>query len=46
MSDRIAVMQNGAIVELGDADDICDRPQTDYTRKLIAAIPKGIQGEE
>ena len=46
MSDRIAVMQNGAIVELGDADTICDHPQTDYTRKLIAAIPKGIQGEE
>lgn len=43
MSDRIAVMQNGAIVELGDADAICDHPQTDYTRKLIAAIPKGIQ---
>ena len=42
MSDRIAVMQNGRIVELGDADDICDRPQTEYTRKLIAAIPKGI----
>lgn len=43
MSDRIAVMQNGRIVELGDADDICERPQTDYTRQLIAAIPKGIQ---
>ena len=42
MSDRIAVMQNGAIVELGDADAICDHPQTEYTKKLIAAIPKGI----
>lgn len=43
MSDRIAVMQNGRIVELGDADDICDRPQTEYTQKLISAIPKGVQ---
>ena len=43
MSDRIAVMQQGRIVEMGDADDICDHPQTDYTRKLIGAIPKGIE---
>ena len=45
MSDRIAVMQNGRIVELGDADEICTNPQTEYTRKLIAAIPKGITNE-
>ena len=43
MSDRIAVMQNGKIVELGDADNICNHPQTEYTQKLIQAIPKGIQ---
>lgn len=42
MSDRIVVMQNGHIVEMGDADDICDHPQSDYTKKLIEAIPKGI----
>ena len=42
MSDRIAVMQNGRIVEMDDADTICDHPQTDYTKKLIGAIPKGI----
>ncbi len=42
MSDRIAVMQNGRIVELGDADEICSNPQTEYTQKLIASIPKGI----
>ena len=40
MSDRIAVMQMGKIVELGDADEICNHPQTDYTRKLIDAIPR------
>lgn len=40
MSDRMAVMQHGSIVELDDADRIYHDPQTDYTRKLIAAIPK------
>jgi len=40
MSDRIAVMQAGKIVEMGDADQICSNPKTDYTRKLIEAIPK------
>ena len=39
MSDRIAVMQHGEIVELSDAESIYKNPQTDYTRKLIAAIP-------
>ena len=42
MADRIAVMQQGAIVEIGEADALCTHPQTDYTRKLINAIPKGI----
>ncbi len=42
MSDRIVVMQSGQIVESGEADEICSHPQTEYTRKLIAAIPKGI----
>lgn len=41
MSDRMAVMQNGRIVELNDADEIYFNPQTDYTKKLIAAIPAG-----
>lgn len=40
MSDRIAVMQNGHIIELDDADIIYTHPQTDYTRTLIAAIPQ------
>jgi peptide/nickel transport system ATP-binding protein len=42
MADRIAVMQQGSIVEIGEADALCTHPQTDYTRKLINAIPKGI----
>ena len=42
MADRIAVMQQGVIVETGEADALCAHPQTDYTRRLIDSIPKGI----
>ena len=42
MSDRMAVMQNGVIVEMNEADQLYEHPQTDYTKKLIGAIPKGI----
>lgn len=42
MSDRMAVMQNGKIVEFNDADEIYFNPQTDYTKNLIESIPKGI----
>ena len=41
MSDRMAVMQKGKIVELGNADDIYLNPQTEYTKELIHSIPKG-----
>ncbi len=41
MSDRMIVMQDGKIVELGLADDIYNNPKTEYTRELINAIPKG-----
>lgn len=39
MSDDIIVMNRGVIVEQGGADDVCERPQHDYTRKLLASIP-------
>jgi peptide/nickel transport system ATP-binding protein len=39
MSDRMAVMQNGQIVEMNEADSVYRQPQTDYTRTLIDAIP-------
>ena len=39
ISDRIAVMNKGQIVEIGDADTICSDPQNDYTRALLSAIP-------
>jgi peptide/nickel transport system ATP-binding protein len=40
MSDMMAVMNAGKIVEFGPSDDIYANPQNDYTRKLIAAIPQ------
>lgn len=42
MSDRIAIMNNGKIEEMAGADEIYNHPKTDYTKRLIAAIPKGI----
>jgi peptide/nickel transport system ATP-binding protein len=40
ISDRILVMNKGQIEEMGFADSVCDNPQTDYTRRLIAAVPR------
>ncbi|MGX9426574.1 MULTISPECIES: dipeptide ABC transporter ATP-binding protein [Bradyrhizobium] len=37
VADRVAVMQNGKIVEVGSRDDIFDRPQHDYTKRLLNA---------
>jgi len=39
MSDRIMVMNKGAIEEIGRADDVFDHPQSNYTRTLLSAIP-------
>ena len=41
MSDRMVVMQEGKIEEMGDADQIYNKPGTSYTQKLIEAIPEG-----
>ncbi len=40
--DTVHIMHRGRIVESGTVDDVMDRPQDDYTRRLIASIP----GEE
>ncbi|XFA72082.1 ABC transporter ATP-binding protein [Thermosynechococcaceae cyanobacterium Okahandja] len=45
MSDRLMVMYNGEIVEMGDAEAVYAQPQHDYTRTLIAAIPRGLSVE-
>lgn len=42
MADQLLVMNKGKIEEIGDADDIYNRPKTAYSQKLIDAIPKGI----
>lgn len=39
LSDRIAVMQHGKIVEQGTKDQILRSPQQEYTKRLIAAVP-------
>jgi peptide/nickel transport system ATP-binding protein len=39
MSDRIAVMQAGRIVELGEAESVYQHPQHPYTQALLEAIP-------
>jgi len=39
MSDRIAVMYLGKIVELGAGEAVCERPAHPYTRALISAVP-------
>lgn len=42
MSDRMVVMNKGLIEEMGDADEIYNNPKSEYTKRLISAIPKGI----
>ncbi len=40
LADRIAVMRSGRIVERGSAEDIFYRPQAEYTKELLAAVPR------
>ena len=42
ISDRIMVMNKGRIEESGTADEVYFHPKKDYTKKLIASIPKGM----
>lgn len=41
ISDRMMVMNKGRMEEIGDAEEVYNNPKSDYTRKLISAIPKG-----
>src|SRR5882762_6943977 len=43
MADDILVMSQGAIVERGPSEAIYEAPQHEYTKKLLAAIPRGFQ---
>ena len=40
LAHRVAVMYHGAIVEYGDGDEIFSNPRNEYTRRLLAAIPR------
>jgi peptide/nickel transport system ATP-binding protein len=41
MSDQVIVMNKGKIEEMADADEVYENPKSEYTKKLIDAIPKG-----
>jgi peptide/nickel transport system ATP-binding protein len=40
IADEVAVMRGGKIVEQGDGDTVLNRPQHEYTRTLLAAVPR------
>ncbi|HXB62426.1 MAG TPA: ATP-binding cassette domain-containing protein [Acidobacteriaceae bacterium] len=40
LADRVAVLQRGKLVEIGDCAQVCERPRETYTRQLIAATPE------
>ena len=44
IADEIMVMSEGKLVEIANSDDIYRNPREDYTRRLLASIPKGWQG--
>ena len=41
MADEVLVMKDGEVVEQASVEQILDRPQQDYTKRLLAAIPRG-----
>jgi len=45
LCDRVAVMQRGRLVEIGDCTQVCEAPRSEYTRQLIAATPEMPDGE-
>ena len=44
--DRVAVMQQGRIVEAGPARTVLTHPEDDYTKELVAAVPRLGRREE
>jgi peptide/nickel transport system ATP-binding protein len=40
LCDRVAVMERGRLVEVGDVLEVCERPREPYTQRLIAATPE------
>jgi oligopeptide/dipeptide ABC transporter ATP-binding protein len=46
MTDRIAVMYGGAIMEYGTTEDIFERPSNPYTRALLKSVPDPLVEQE
>ncbi len=44
--DRMIVMNKGKVEEIGYAEEIYQHPQKEYTKRLIASIPKGLKGNK
>ena len=45
LADRVLVLKDGEVVEFGEAAQVLDAPAADYTRELLAAAPRLMQGE-
>jgi peptide/nickel transport system ATP-binding protein len=45
ISDRVLVMNQGRVVESGEADEIFLNPRAEYTKRLVAAVPRLVRGE-
>ena len=41
MADEVMVMRNGEVIEQAGVEQILDRPQQEYTKRLMGAIPRG-----
>ena len=44
LADRVAVMYLGRFVEIGEINEVFDRPAHPYTQGLLASIPRGVLG--
>jgi ABC-type dipeptide/oligopeptide/nickel transport system ATPase component len=42
--DRIAILHQGEIVELGNTEQVLTKPQPEYTQRLMAALPQLLTG--
>jgi peptide/nickel transport system ATP-binding protein len=45
ISDRVLVMNQGRVVESGEADEIFLNPRAEYTKRLVASVPRLVRGE-